>query len=280
VRPSSRPALLASAIKPQNLNLRDGERKLIVCPDCHTWRALRRNMIWPHHPDLGQDGRPARCPGSGQRIIMDITVEQWGEALAIGSQEAAARGGRRQFTKPALPAPTPVHRMAGTSEPLAVALERAERVVAAHRAFCKDCAKKKPCKDCTDNELCWDCRKSELCRAGADLERRLRRQIDGDYAMTAAYQRAARAVARHRAACTDCQTGRSFCPLGHQLVYRLEQTEDARIQVLHRRAQEQKARATKERRETERLARRRSRQYVRTEAAVRRTDQERLAQAR
>jgi hypothetical protein len=127
--------LLASKVRPQYLNLRDGEPKLIVCPDCHTWRALRRNMIWPHHPDLGEAGRPARCPGSGQRITMDITAEQWGQRLLEAEASAAARRSIKVLPKTKV-APAPA---VSQLRPAPLRAETARQAFRNHQQQCANC---------------------------------------------------------------------------------------------------------------------------------------------
>jgi hypothetical protein len=35
-------------------------------------------MLWPHRADDGK----TRCPGSGQRVVIDLTFEEWEARLA------------------------------------------------------------------------------------------------------------------------------------------------------------------------------------------------------
>ncbi|MFB6507504.1 MULTISPECIES: hypothetical protein [unclassified Streptomyces] len=161
MRPSPRPALLASEILPQNLNLRDGERRTVRCPDCETWRPLKRSMISPHRVDddpapgprrYNGDNTPrpraGRCPGSAQLITMDITVEQWGHALLDAESIAASRRSARQFYKPLADAQVPVSRMARAPKSqsaqyfqteLNTAHQRAREAVVLHRSSCEAC---------------------------------------------------------------------------------------------------------------------------------------------
>ncbi|MEV7711200.1 hypothetical protein [Streptomyces sp. NPDC088270] len=161
MRPSPRPALLASEILPQNLNLRDGEVHTVRCPDCETWRPIKRSMISPHRADDPAPGprrynhgdntprpRASRCPASAQLIEMDITVEQWGRALLDAERIAASRRSARQFYKPLAEAQVPVSRMARApkSQPfqffqneLNTAHQRAREAVVHHRSSCTAC---------------------------------------------------------------------------------------------------------------------------------------------
>lgn len=149
MRPSRRPALKASEIPPQNMNLRDGERKSIVCPDCDTWHPLYRKMIKTHHMDREvRGGRAPRCPGSAQLIDMNISVEQWGERMLAADSTATGRRSARQHYKPIGEASMPVSRMAQAPKSeadryfpseLNSAHQRAREAVVLHRSGCEAC---------------------------------------------------------------------------------------------------------------------------------------------
>ncbi|MFJ7063232.1 hypothetical protein ACIQVA_37180 [Streptomyces microflavus] len=147
MRPSRRPALKASEIPPQNLNLREGERQSIVCPDCDSWHPLYRKMIKTHHLDrAARGGRAPRCPGSAQLIDMDISVEQWGEAMLAADSTATGRRSARQHYKPLAQPPTPIYRLADrgpqgtpTLHRLLPLLEHARHAVDQHRTACSLC---------------------------------------------------------------------------------------------------------------------------------------------
>lgn len=62
-----------SAIDPFKVSLRVGERYQVACPWCDRWRLLLRGMLEPHRRADGV----SRCPGSGQRIVLDETEAQW-----------------------------------------------------------------------------------------------------------------------------------------------------------------------------------------------------------
>jgi hypothetical protein len=54
----------------------------------------------------------SRCPGSGQRVTIDLTPVQWMESLRVAVREAAGRRGTtRRSGNP--PVPQPVFRLAG-----------------------------------------------------------------------------------------------------------------------------------------------------------------------
>ncbi|MFG2463360.1 hypothetical protein ACGFWE_40795 [Streptomyces sp. NPDC048523] len=86
-----------------------------------------------------------------------------------------------------------------------------------------------------------------------------------------ALERALRAVAHHRVACADCQTGR-FCPLGYELAERKAWTEQTREDVARQQVREQREEQSWERGRDRRLASRRASDWRRVEPAVRRTD--------
>ncbi|MFL4910895.1 hypothetical protein ACJ6WF_49360 [Streptomyces sp. MMS24-I2-30] len=153
MRHNGRAALNASAMRPEHLNLRENEPTLVVCPDCATWRRLKRSMILPH-----RDGAPVekterryrgdkpsggrRCAGSAQRVVIDITAEEWGRRLLEADSTATGRRSARQHSKP-LPAPAvPVHRLAsipGPSSRLLTARLGARTAVNEHRSECAVC---------------------------------------------------------------------------------------------------------------------------------------------
>lgn len=103
MRPSHLPPYLVSELRSQDINLRDGERRTIRCPECRTWRMIRRGMVWTHHPE-GE-----RCSGSARRVVVDITVEQWERRLqrqqrrCADAMPAENRRSAQQFSKPMPP---------------------------------------------------------------------------------------------------------------------------------------------------------------------------------
>ncbi|MFI6391507.1 hypothetical protein [Nonomuraea sp. NPDC050540] len=101
-------SILASTLPPNDLNLHPGERLTMVCPDCRSWRVIRRGMIWPHRADDGM----TRCPGSGTRLVVDLTSVEWQSAMVVAVRQAATRHGSRTHRKPAPPTPQPLHRIA------------------------------------------------------------------------------------------------------------------------------------------------------------------------
>jgi hypothetical protein len=77
-------------------------RPVLACPDCRTWRMPRRGMLPAHRADDGI----SRCPGSGQRVRIDLTYVEWRERLEAAARHAALRRGSRVH-RTALPSVAP-----------------------------------------------------------------------------------------------------------------------------------------------------------------------------
>ncbi|XVQ08101.1 hypothetical protein ACQP1W_36865 [Spirillospora sp. CA-255316] len=110
MRSNGAPAIKASALPPNTISMSDrGGRTLVKCRACGAWRSLKRKMIThhrgPHVP--GADAWPAEfrppapwCPGGGQKIVMDLTHEEWAASLAVASCDAERRRGTRPVKRP------------------------------------------------------------------------------------------------------------------------------------------------------------------------------------
>jgi hypothetical protein len=111
MRHNRRPVLVASHLHPNSLSLHAGERPSAACPECGRWRCLRRGMLAPHRSDDGV----SRCPGSGQRFVVDLTSAQWLVQLKVAIRDAACvrapYSGLRTRPKPQPPIATPPFRM-------------------------------------------------------------------------------------------------------------------------------------------------------------------------
>jgi hypothetical protein len=108
MRDNGRPALLASNTIPSLLTLYPGMHPVVACPDCGTWRMLRRGML-PAHRAADEH---SRCPGSGQRVTIDLTPVQWVENLRVAAREAAGRRATTIRRSGNPPVPRPVFRLA------------------------------------------------------------------------------------------------------------------------------------------------------------------------
>ncbi|MGP3950978.1 hypothetical protein [Streptomyces sp. 7N604] len=156
MRHNGRPALKASEIRPNRITLYPGEPITVVCGDCSTWRRLRRKMITPHRlKDRGHGARKARCPGSGQRITIDLTSEAWQTAFAAhleAAKDASKRRGTKVVRKPQ-PAPTPA-----VSQMRVATLSQVRGAQKAHALY-----------------GCRECQSGRLCETGRDLDQRIKR---------------------------------------------------------------------------------------------------------
>ncbi|MDK0524853.1 hypothetical protein [Streptomyces sp. ML-6] len=206
MRHNGRTPLKASTMRPEHLSLRENEPRLVVCPDCDTWHRLQRSMILPHRNgvpaertgrrylgDKPSGGR--RCPGSAQRIAIDISVEEWTERLLEAETTAAGRRTARPIRKPRpQPTPAPVQMPAAT----------------------------RPLREQLDDHLQSDC---PHCRAGRcahviELRQRIRRTTQIVAApLTPIYGQIRTALREHRASCAPCGSGVS-CDAGRNLAAR------------------------------------------------------------
>jgi hypothetical protein len=151
VKSSPLPPLTASTMQPEHLDLRENAPSSIVCPDCGTWRHLKRRMIWPHRLDRTTNGGPTpRCPGSARLITLDITVEQWQAKLATSQTrlgnvdvDAGSRHGTRVKRQRSAETTPAVSRLV----PGPVTAENVRRAYADHRAGCTACLGRRGCKD-------------------------------------------------------------------------------------------------------------------------------------
>jgi hypothetical protein len=92
VKHNGRPPLLASKLTPNLLILSPyGGRPVVACPDCGTWRVASRGMLPAHRAE----DDVTRCPGSGQRVQIDLTYGVWRTRLAEATRETALRRGTR-----------------------------------------------------------------------------------------------------------------------------------------------------------------------------------------
>ncbi|WP_030895898.1 hypothetical protein [Streptomyces sp. NRRL F-5053] len=212
MRHNGRTPIAASAMRPEHLSLREGEPRLAVCPDCHTWHRLTRSMIKPHRdsaPTQKPDERryfgdkPAggrRCPGSAQRITIDITPEEWSERLLAAETTAAGRRTTRPIRKPRAQTAPATAQMSSATRP-------ARDQLAEHL-----------------QDDCVRCRRfgSARCAVVIELRQRMRRatQLAGTAAAGPLYGQLRAALREHRASCTPCMAG-TPCDTGRKLATRM-----------------------------------------------------------
>ncbi|OIJ95401.1 hypothetical protein [Streptomyces colonosanans] len=211
MRHNGRAPIKASTMRPEHLSLRDNEPRLAVCPDCHTWHRLTRSMITPHRdggPDQKTERRyygdkPSggrRCPGSAQRVDIDITPEAWGEKLLAAETTAASRRTTRPIRKPRPQA-------APATSQMSSATRSAREQLAEHLQ--DDCAR---------------CRRfgSARCTIVIQLRQRMHRatHLAATASATPLYGQLRTALHQHRATCTPCKN-EAPCDTGRKLAARM-----------------------------------------------------------
>ena len=102
------PVLAVSELAPNLLMLCPGARPALACPDCGTWRVPSRGMLPAHRATDGI----TRCPGSGQRVRIDLTAAEWRARLDAAVREAGLRRGSRVHRGARPPVAPPVFRIA------------------------------------------------------------------------------------------------------------------------------------------------------------------------
>ncbi|WP_105973653.1 hypothetical protein [Streptomyces geranii] len=199
-RDNRRAPMLLSKIDPQEINVREGEAKSLVCPDCRTWRRLMggTKLVIREHcvSDTVAGGeKHVRCDGSNQVVQLDITIEQWSEAMLAADSTATGRRSARQYYKP-LPAPAkPVTKMAPT----------AQTALAAYREHFKKCHASSAPGRCTGNQRCAAGAKLATVYEQRKVLDRERARFDRSYIKAAAMDTAAE-WAKHHEATVEAKT--------------------------------------------------------------------------
>ena len=107
MRHNGRPPILASELTPNLLMFCTDFRAAVACSNCGTWRVPHRGMLPAHRAADGV----ARCPGSGQRVVMDLTPTEWQARLDAAVREAGLRRGSHVHRSGQPPVPPPVFRI-------------------------------------------------------------------------------------------------------------------------------------------------------------------------
>lgn len=200
-RDNRRAPLLLSTIKPENVNVREGELKSLVCPDCRTWRRLmgETNLKIREHcrsDKVAEGEKHVRCDGSNQAVQLDISIEQWSEAMLAADSTATGRRSARQHYKP-LPAPAkPVTKMAALT---------AQAALAAYREHFKKCQAGSAPGRCTGSQRCAAGTKLATVYEQRKVLDRERARFDRSYIKAAAKNTAAE-WAKHHEATADAKT--------------------------------------------------------------------------
>jgi hypothetical protein len=105
VHKDDRSPILVSTLAPGTYSLA-AERRSIVCPDCQTWRRVRKGAIFPHN-----DERGATCESSRRAVWFDLDAQQEAVGrftLELAGHDAAQRRRTRTHVKPKPEIPVPV----------------------------------------------------------------------------------------------------------------------------------------------------------------------------
>ncbi|WP_433474941.1 hypothetical protein ACQPZP_40735 [Spirillospora sp. CA-142024] len=109
---NGRRTLLASRIPLDQILMPEGRSPRLVCPDCGTWQIWKRGLVKAHAlcPD---EAISPKCPGSHQRVLVDLTSDQLRElrAGAAAHARAIARSPRDGYQQSPPAAPS-VHQIA------------------------------------------------------------------------------------------------------------------------------------------------------------------------
>lgn len=200
-RDNRRAPMLLSKIDPQEINVREGEAKSLVCPDCRTWRRLMggTKLVIREHcvsDKVAEGEKHVRCDGSNQVVQLDISIEQWSEAMLAADSTATGRRSARQHYKP-LPAPAkPVTKMAALT---------AQAALAAYREHFKKCQASSVPGRCTGSQRCAVGAKLATVYEQRKVLDRERARFDRSYTKAAAENTAAE-WAKHHEATGDAKT--------------------------------------------------------------------------
>ncbi|MCX5055098.1 hypothetical protein [Streptomyces sp. NBC_00474] len=107
-RVSSLPTIRLSQLPPSHIDLRSPLDAVLVCVDCGTWCPItgmmgRTQKIVPHHKGEAGTATPLRCRGSNRKVIFDITIVEWHQALVDAIAEASSRQATAVLPKPFSP---------------------------------------------------------------------------------------------------------------------------------------------------------------------------------
>lgn len=112
---NNRPSTRISTLPTMSVDLCEGRHAWIKCRDCKRWVEVQRGLVQVHRPD----GK-ARCAGSRQHIVIDLTPEQHRRrtvarqhAIRATSRELAADAIEYGLTH--VPVAPAVHQIAGRS---------------------------------------------------------------------------------------------------------------------------------------------------------------------
>lgn len=109
---NGRRTVLTSRIPLDQISMPVGRSPRLLCKDCGTWQTWKRGLVKAHPLWPDEAGSP-KCPGSHQRVFVDLTPDQLQELRAGASAHAraVARTAREGYQQ-APPAAPAVHQIA------------------------------------------------------------------------------------------------------------------------------------------------------------------------
>ncbi|GAA2615565.1 hypothetical protein GCM10010304_81070 [Streptomyces roseoviolaceus] len=95
-RVSSLPAIRLSQLLPSHIDLRHPLNAVLVCEDCDTWCPItgmqsRIQKLVPHHTGEAGEADAIRCRSSNRKVVFDMTIPEWRQALTDAVTEASSR---------------------------------------------------------------------------------------------------------------------------------------------------------------------------------------------
>lgn len=140
---SSLPAIVASQLKADEINLTPGKEH-VICPTCSNWTPitgiLSTPVLVPHHttPYHDRTTTPRRCSSSNRRITLDTAIDAWRAELTERTEVSATVASRRP-TK-VLPKPkTSGVAAASQLKPVPLSAEQVRRTFRQHQKQCLAC---------------------------------------------------------------------------------------------------------------------------------------------
>ncbi|WP_203632790.1 hypothetical protein [Streptomyces halstedii] len=140
---SSLPAIVASQLKADEINLTPGKEH-VICPTCSNWTPitgiLGTPVLVPHHttPYHDRTTTPRRCSSSNRRITLDTALDAWRAELTERTEVSATVASRRP-TK-VLPKPkTSGVAAASQLKPVPLSAEQVRRTFRQHQKQCLAC---------------------------------------------------------------------------------------------------------------------------------------------
>jgi hypothetical protein len=120
VKSSTTKALRISTLRPYEMDL-GGRHLMVVCTGCGSWLTVVGKTLPVHRSDNRPDQRHRdheaprrpRCTQSGRPVVVNLSPAVWSERMRAAIGKAGTRRGSRTVRDAHIPAPTPLHRIAG-----------------------------------------------------------------------------------------------------------------------------------------------------------------------